>query len=126
MTSIRAISVRQPWAALIAHDTKRIENRTWGSTWRGTLLIHASKAAEPDADRIAYADVRGAIVAVATLADCHPYDGQCTPWSDPDAWHWVLTNVRPLARPIKARGSLGLWTPPTDLLTEIPDTRIHA
>lgn len=41
MTSI-AISLRQPWAMLMARGIKRIENRTWRSQRRGPVLIHAS------------------------------------------------------------------------------------
>jgi len=39
------LSVRQPWAELILNpDTrKNIENRTWNTGVRGTVLIHASK-----------------------------------------------------------------------------------
>ena len=38
---IKAISVRQPWAWLILHGKKSIENRKWNSRYRGRLLIHA-------------------------------------------------------------------------------------
>lgn len=39
---MKAISIRQPWAWLIANGYKDIENRTWRTLWRGTILIHAS------------------------------------------------------------------------------------
>lgn len=34
----------------------------------------------------------------------------CSPWANPDAWHLVLANPRPLAEPIPYRGALGLRT----------------
>ena len=37
------LSVRQPWAWLIVHGWKNIENRTWRVAWRGRFLVHASK-----------------------------------------------------------------------------------
>lgn len=37
------LSIRQPWAWLIVNGYKKIENRTWGSGYRGPLFIHASK-----------------------------------------------------------------------------------
>lgn len=37
-----ALSIRQPWAWLILHGGKDIENRTWGTKVRGRILIHAS------------------------------------------------------------------------------------
>lgn len=38
---MKAISVKQPWASLIFHG-KDVENRTWKTNFRGTVLIHAS------------------------------------------------------------------------------------
>lgn len=39
---MKAISIKQPWASLIAHGIKNIENRTWATKYRGKVLIHAS------------------------------------------------------------------------------------
>lgn len=36
------LSVRQPWASLIAWGDKTIEHRSWETPYRGPLLIHAS------------------------------------------------------------------------------------
>jgi hypothetical protein len=40
---MKAISIRQPWAWLIIHEGKDIENRTWSTKLRGRVLIHAAK-----------------------------------------------------------------------------------
>jgi hypothetical protein len=40
---MKALSVKQPWAWLLANGYKDIENRTWNTTLRGEFLIHASK-----------------------------------------------------------------------------------
>ena len=40
---MKAISIRQPWAWLIVHGGKDIENRSWKTNFRGRVLIHASK-----------------------------------------------------------------------------------
>ncbi len=40
---IPALSIRQPWAWLIVNGHKDIENRTWATSFRGRLLIHAGK-----------------------------------------------------------------------------------
>lgn len=37
------LSVRQPWAWLIMHGGKDIENRSWPTKVRGRVLIHAAK-----------------------------------------------------------------------------------
>ncbi len=39
---MKALSIKQPWASLIAHGIKDIENRTWATKYRGTIYIHAS------------------------------------------------------------------------------------
>lgn len=39
----KAISIRQPWAHLIIHAGKDVENRTWPTRVRGYVLIHAGK-----------------------------------------------------------------------------------
>lgn len=45
---ISCLSVRQPWASLLVTGIKNIENRTWYSSHRGRILIHASKTWGPD------------------------------------------------------------------------------
>lgn len=40
---MKALSIRQPWAWLIVNGYKDVENRTWSTPLRGTVLIHASK-----------------------------------------------------------------------------------
>src|SRR5690606_22562088 len=39
---MKALSIKQPWASLIAHGIKDIENRTWSTKFRGRIYIHAS------------------------------------------------------------------------------------
>lgn len=41
---MKALSIKQPWASLIAHGIKDIENRTWRTKFRGKIYIHASGA----------------------------------------------------------------------------------
>lgn len=40
---MKALSVRQPWAWLILHGGKDIENRAWRTSYRGQIAVHASK-----------------------------------------------------------------------------------
>jgi len=39
---MKAISIKQPWASLIIEGIKDIENRTWKTSFRGTVLVHAT------------------------------------------------------------------------------------
>jgi hypothetical protein len=38
---MRALSIRQPWAWLIVHSVKDVENRTWSTHHRGAFLVHS-------------------------------------------------------------------------------------
>lgn len=40
---MKAITVIQPWATLLATGNKRIETRSWKTNYRGEILIHAGK-----------------------------------------------------------------------------------
>ena len=41
---MKALTIRQPWASLIAAGVKTIETRSWRTSYRGPLAIHAGKA----------------------------------------------------------------------------------
>lgn len=38
---MKALTLHQPWASLIAVGVKRIETRSWSTSYRGPLAIHA-------------------------------------------------------------------------------------
>lgn len=40
---MKALSLTQPWATLVAIGAKRIETRSWSTHYRGPIAIHASK-----------------------------------------------------------------------------------
>lgn len=122
-TPVLALTLWQPWASAIAYGTKRIENRSWPTDHRGLVLIHAGRTIDPNAKDASLARPflrrpfpKGAIVAVARLESCHEDDGWCTLWSARGSWHWRLSTVVPLARPLPWPGARGLWTPPPGLL----------
>ncbi|MFF0015198.1 hypothetical protein [Streptomyces sp. NPDC005374] len=127
MNDVRALTIRQPWAALIAAGRKPVENRSWAvpAGFTGPLLIHAGT--KDDADGWAVPGVRealeaapdsgrglvyGAIIAVVDRVTCHRDEGCCADrWGEHGAWHWVLEGVTALASPISATGRLSLWRP---------------
>lgn len=115
MAEQRAISIRQPWAWLIVHGHKPVENRTWRANYRGPVLIHAGKvwdkgARAPNGLRwpesiIGIPEESGGIIGTADLVDCvtsHP-----SPWFT-GPFGFVMANPRPLSfRPLK--GALGIF-----------------
>lgn len=44
---MKAITLTQPWATLIALEQKHIETRNWQTSYRGPLAIHAGKSLGP-------------------------------------------------------------------------------
>src|SRR5690348_17556570 len=40
---MKALTLTQPWASLVAIGAKRIETRSWSTSYRGPLAIHAAK-----------------------------------------------------------------------------------
>src|SRR5690242_9185108 len=77
-----AISVKQPWAALLVAGVKTVEVRTWGTRLRGRVLIHAAKTADPRAEGWALlttpelkalALLRGGAIGSAELTACVRY-----------------------------------------------------
>ncbi|MFF8432423.1 ASCH domain-containing protein [Streptomyces sp. NPDC016566] len=124
----RALTIRQPYAAAIAHADKRVENRTWPTSYRGAVLIHASQSIHRRGGRMVASVVRGlqldlgAVLAVARLVDCHDSASEktpCTPWSIAGQFHHVLDEVTPLPLPVPWPGAQGLWVPPTELLEKV-------
>ena len=113
------LSIKQPWAWLIVHGWKNIENRTWLTQYRGRVLIHASKVMTRNewtacalfvrgihpslAEQIPVPSClpRGGIVGEATLLDCvgyYPSNWFCGPYG------FVLTDAKPMPfQPCKGR-----------------------
>lgn len=44
---MKALTVRQPWASLIALGVKTVETRSWSTKYRGPLAIHAGMTRPP-------------------------------------------------------------------------------
>lgn len=127
---MKALSIRQPWAWLIVNGHKDIENRTWRTSFRGRVLIHASKGMTRDEyDDVAYfledqnlgitlpsRDIleRGGIVGVATITDCVHFENGDSPWHMPDCWGFRIADAKPLAF-AECKGALGFFDVPQDV-----------
>lgn len=125
------ITLRQPWAHLVAHHRKLIENRSWSTDYRGPLCIHAGT----NMTTREYLEVRnwvlqqelvtaeafparetlifGAIIAVTKLLDVRrtPVTKDLLPWEMPGGYSWLLAPVRSVI-PFPCLGTQGLWSLP--------------
>lgn len=133
---MKVLTLTQPWASLVALDEKRIETRSWYSSYRGPLAIHAAMGFPGWAKRECFVPpfstvlVRhglspdnlplGRILCITTLEYCietqsmdlaalQPLEAALGDYSR-GRFAWVLGPVtRVFEPPIYARGSLGLW-----------------
>lgn len=123
MSAKLALSIRQPWAWLILHAGKDIENRNWPTKFRGEIYIHASKGMTRDEYEEADYTLRGAhesldlppfakldrggIVGTVEIVDC--VSDHNSDWFFGD-FGLVLRNPKPLAF-IPCKGKLGFFRP---------------
>jgi hypothetical protein len=125
-----AIAVIQPWAHLIVHGLKDIENRDWFTRYRGPVAIHASKRMPQDQwdgaldmleeidplDRTGTLNRRAriyntmrlaGIVGVVDIVDCVTSDP--SPWFV-GAYGFKLANARPVPFiPVKGKQGFFRW-----------------
>lgn len=118
---MKVLTIKQPWAWLIVSGHKDIENRTWRTKHRGTLLIHAGKNIDAKAEAYFRQEflkngvpfprnlITGALIGVVTLLDCvnrHP-----SPWFVGTVG-WVLSDPGEFETPMPMNGKQGLWEVP--------------
>ena len=133
--------MHQPWAAALIWGGKSPENRGTGivGDYRGPVAIHAGLIEDDWAydeqvikDWLSTYDdswvlqeqlQTGVFLGVVDLVDAHRPDerSDCclSPWAQWERWHLAVRNPRPLPEPIPARGMLGLWTPPAEVLEQL-------
>lgn len=125
---MKALTIRQPWASLIMAGTKRVENRTWSTNYRGPLVIHAAAAPAPKAQ---WDDVSVILEAIGGDPETVPYcidpkraeygvalgtvelvdvvSGLDDPFAMEYCFQWVLDNPVLFDHPAPVKGKLGLW-----------------
>ena len=121
--SMKALSIKQPWAQLIIMGAKDVENRSQRTSFRGRFAVHVSLK------RAHYEDVgidaiprdlreqvkrawernasAGRVIGTVELIDCIQDSNSI--WAIDDYWHWVLRDPRLYSRSRPAKGKLGLW-----------------
>ena len=127
--NLRQLSVRQPWASLIASGRKSIELRSWSTSYRGPVLIVSG--AKPWAGEHGYElGPLGVTLCVVDLVDVRsvqPGDevAACIVPPPGYGYAWVLANPR-VVEQRRVRGRVGLTGVPSEwhssLLTSAPET----
>jgi activating signal cointegrator 1 len=133
---MKALSLRQPWATLMARGIKGAETRSWRTSYRGQLAIHASKIMDAsdrafvaENPKIAKFDYPlASVICIVELVACVPTAeapkyANAAHWSPPvdwktelrfgnfeiGRWAWLTRLVRVLETPIAAKGALSVW-----------------
>lgn len=120
---IKAITLWEPWASLIADGRKRIETRHWYTHHRGLLAIHAgAMVIEETAQECGYDPWKmpnRQIVAIAYLGDCVKMDDKFIAAHSKaekslgdfaiGRFGWIITDVLKLKKPVPCNGRQGLW-----------------
>jgi len=131
---MKALSIKQPWAYLIAAGIKDIENRTWKTNYRGKFLIHAPQKAEKlhllelftanqrallnnkrditNHSVLTYIVMRkyllSSIIGECEIVDC--IQNSKSVWAESGCWHFILKNAMLYDKPImNIKGALNFW-----------------
>lgn len=133
---MKAITVWQPWATLLATGQKHNETRSWKTSYRGEILIHAAKTDHsgillhiPMEELKHFQDAgvvnklpTGTIIGKANLVDCFQIDEayrKKLQRENPSElafgdytigrYAWVMADAILFNKPIPAKGKQGLW-----------------
>ena len=141
--TLKALSLTQPWASLVVLGIKKIETRSWRTSYRGVLVIHAAKGFPRWArdlcgdypwslaltnhglsrpEELPVGALLGAVMVqncLQTTSDLQAVlsdeERQLGDYA-PDRFAWQLSHALRFPRPIPCKGALGLWEiPPVEL-----------
>lgn len=124
---MKVITIKEPYATLIAEGYKEYEFRVWKTNYRGEILIHASKNIDmKNAERFKHLNLiysPGKIIAKAKITDCVLVDESFSKKMlekdkvvyhnlsrkrDKKLYGFKLENVEKID-PIEVNGKLSLW-----------------
>lgn len=102
---MKAISLKQPWANMVASGQKTIETRKWATSYRGPLVICSSK--KPDISPAGYALCTAYLYKVRPMTKKDEKEACIKVY--PRAHSWFLKNIKPLKPAVPIKGSLGIF-----------------
>lgn len=121
---MKVLTLKQPWATLVAKGIKKYEFRSWKTNYRGKILIHAGtgidkKELEKFKDlNLEFPSKR--ILAEVDLEDCLELNDELNKKIIAEqniaygskyrtGYAWKLTNVKKINIGREIKGQLGLW-----------------
>ncbi len=121
---MKCLTVCHPWAWCILSGHKTCENRSWPTSYRGSLLIHAGLSRRSLTAQVRRKIKRlgvelppesqmtfGAIIGICTLVDCVPLEAVTADSWAVGPWCFLLSDVTALPKPIPFRGKQKLFNP---------------
>ena len=130
---MKTLSLKQPWAELVASGKKTIEVRNWNTKFRGEFLVHASLNTDKEKEaELGFKNLpTGRIVGKAILLNVKKYKSEeefekdaekhfAKGWWNPKAYGFILANAQRV-EPFPLKGKLNFFeTPlPTIILSMI-------
>lgn len=135
----KVLTLWQPWAWAVINGSKRIENRSRPTAYRGRLLIHVGLGPGPQSKWEEYVneqmdswpaghrpqlaelrEQRGRVIGEVTLVSTAPNgERPCDVWAVPGQVGWALASPIAYARPFGLTGQQGLFGLPIDKLPEL-------
>ena len=121
---MRVITLKQPWASLVANGLKIYEFRNMNYSYRGKILIHAGKGIDKDAmDRVKDYNLdypQSRIIAEVEIVDCIKIDKKFNEMinklkspvygtKDRTGYVWKLDNIKKLNINKTFNGKQGIW-----------------
>lgn len=106
MTSLPAISIRQPWAWAILNAGKDVENRTWAIPEKyigHPVLLHTGRRRDAEGEIYLREELGldlppalqlGGIVGMVQFGGV--VESSPSPWASPGLKHWLITAARPV------------------------------
>ena len=121
---MKVITLKQPWATLVAEGIKQYEFRSWKYNYRGKILIHAGAGIDKDAmekcEHLKLNYPKKRIIAEVDIVDCISLDEAKSKEINKEnplvygnkirnGYAWKLENIKKVNIDKEIPGKQGIW-----------------
>lgn len=121
---MKVLTIKQPWATLIAENIKQYEFRSWKTNYRGKILIHAGAGIDKKEiqkfHNLNFQFPSKRIIAIVEIEDCLKLDDKLNKEiisqnniaygkKYRNGYAWKIGNVKKINYEKEVKGKLGLW-----------------